>query len=444
MLTDAAVKRTEVREKAYKVADAGGLFLYIAPSGLKSWRMKFVLGGKEKLLTFGSYPTVKLSEARERRDEVRRQLREHVDPSGARKRAQEAREAAKAEASKQVTFEQSARTWWELNRGRWAPVHAADVITSLERDVFPELGGKALVAITSPAVLKVLRAVEDRGSIETARRLRQRISAVFAYAISEGVVALDPAAQVGKALKPLPKRGRQPALTDVDEARGVLVAAEASGASPITKFASRFLALTQSRPGMVRGVAWDEIEGVDWTDTRFGPDLPIWRVPAGRMKLVLDLKDEETFEHVIPLSWQAVDVLRAVRRLTGRNRLIFPGQRHSHRPLSENAIGYLYNRVGFHGRHVPHGWRSSFSTTMNGLAKRRGTFGDGDVIELMLAHVPENKVKAAYDRAGHMERRRELGQEWADMLMRGLARADDLIAGVRRRGAVHPLLQPTN
>lgn len=432
MLTDAAVKRAERRERPYKMADAGGLFLLVTPAGGKHWRMKFRMGGKEKLLTFGPYPDVKLAEARDKRDAARRSIREHVDPSGARRRAQEARDAVKAEEVRQLTFEQGARAWYELQRGRWAPVHANDVITSLERDVFPAIGGKALAALDAPAILKVLRKVEDRGSVETAKRLRQRISSVFAFHISEGLVQIDPAAQVGKALKPLPRKTKQPAITDPGEAREVLIAAEASGASPITKLASRFLALTQSRPGMVRGVAWTEIEGVDWTDERYGPDLPLWRVPAARMKLVLDLKDEQDFEHLIPLSWQAVDALRAVHRLTGRNRLVFPGQRHSHQPLSENAIGYLYNRVGFHGRHVPHGWRAAFSTTINSLAKRRGTFGDQEVVELMLAHVPENKVKAAYDRAGHMERRRELSQEWADLLMAGMGEADELLEGGRR------------
>lgn len=432
MLTDKEVKNAAAREKPYKMADAGGLYLYVATTGLKSWRMKFRLHGKEKLLTFGPYPEVKLSEARDRRDEARRKIRNHEDPSGARKRAQEAKEQEKAEEAKLITFEQAARTWFDLQKGRWAPVHADDVITSLQRDVFPAIGNKPLIVIDAPAVLKVLRAVEERGSIETAKRLRQRISSVYAYAISEGIVAFDPAAAVGKALKPLPKKGKQPAITDPDAARQVLVAAEASGASPVTKLASRFLALTQSRPGMVRGAEWSEFDGIDWEDTAFGPFLPVWTIPAQRMKLLLDLKDEEHFEHQVPLCWQAVEVLRAVRRLTGRGRLVFPGQRHSHRPISENAIGYLYNRVGFFGRHVPHGWRSSFSTTMNALAVKRKRLGDPPVIELMLAHVPENRVKAAYDRAGHMERRRELSQEWADLLMKSMPAADALLEGQRR------------
>ena len=434
MLTDKEVRNAEPRDKPYKVSDSGGLYLYVAPTGMKSWRMKFRLHGKEKLLTFGPYPDVKLSEARDRRDAARRQIREHVDPSGARKRAQEAKEQEKAEHAKLVTFEQAARDWHALQLPRWVPVHANDVIASLERDVFPMLGGKPLSVIDAPAVLKCLRAVEDRGSIETAKRLRQRISGVYAYAISEGIVSSDPAAVVGKALKPLPKKGKQPAITDPDEARQVLIAAEASGASPVTKLASRLLALTQSRPGMIRGAEWTEFSGIDWEGESYGPFLPMWTIPAQRMKLVLDLKEEQEFEHQVPLCWQAVEVLRAVRRLTGRTKLVFPGQRHSHRPLSENAIGYLYNRVGFFGRHVPHGWRSSFSTTMNARAVKLKQSDDAAIIELMLAHVPENKVKAAYDRAGHMERRRELGQIWADLLMKGMCPADDLLEGPRRNG----------
>jgi integrase len=432
MLTDAGVKKAEARGKPYKIADAGGLYLHVTDKGAKFWRMKFRFGGKEKLLTFGPYPDVKLSQARERRDEARRMIRDNVDPSGAKKRAQEEQALVQAEMAKMMTFEDAAREWHALQRGRWAPVHAEDVIISLERDVFPALGGRPLAMIDEPAVLAVLRKVEERGSIETARRLRQRISAVYRMKMSEGVVSKDPAAVVVDALKPMPKKNKQPSLTDPEEAREVLIAAEDSGASPITKLASRFLALTQARPGMVRGVEWTEIEDVDWDDRLYGPFRPLWRVPAARMKLVMDLKEEEEFEHQIPLCWQAVDVLRAARRLTGRNRLVFPGQRHAHRPLSENAIGYLYNRVGYHGRHVPHGWRATFSTTMKARARKAGKVTDLETIELMLAHVPPNKVAAAYDRHEHMERRRELGQEFADLLMAGMSPAATLLEGSRR------------
>lgn len=427
MLTDAQVRKAAPREKPYKLADAGGLYLYVAPTGLRSWRMKFRFQGVEKLLTFGPYPDVPLSEARQRRDDARRQIRDHVDPSGARARSKAAKDAARIERASKQSFEMVARTWHALQAPRWAPVHAEDVITSMARDVFPDLGQMTLDEIDAPTVLAALRKVEARGSIETARRLRQRISAVFSYAISEGIASNDPAAIVSKALKPLPKKGKQPALTDLRDLRDVLIAAEASGASPVTKLASRLLALTAVRPAVVRGVSWEEFEGIDWSGDAIGPGLPIWRVPAARMKLILDRKDEESFEHVVPLPWQAVELLREVRRLTGRGTLVFPGQRHAHRPLSENAIGYLYNRVGYHGRHVPHGWRAAFSTIMNERHRP-----DRAIIDLMLAHVPSNKVEAAYNRAQHMVRRRELAQEWANLLMDGMAPAFSLLAGPRR------------
>ncbi|WP_336974125.1 tyrosine-type recombinase/integrase [Sphingobium aromaticiconvertens] len=414
------------------MADSGGLYLHVAKTGLRTWRMKFRFDKKEKLLTFGPYPDVSLSDARDMRDDARRKIRNHEDPSGARQRALAAKEDERIAQASELSFEAVGRIWHEQQAPRWAPVHAADVITSLERDVFPDIGAKALRAIDAPAVLATLRKVEARGSIETAKRLRQRISAIYSYAISEGIVSTDPAAVVGNALKPLPKKRKQPSITDPEQAREVLRAAEASGASPVTKFASRLLALTAVRPAVVRGVTWDEFEGIDWSGDLIGPQRPLWRIPAGRMKLILDKKDEEEFEHLVPLPWQAVDLLREVRRLTGRASLVFPGQRHTHKPLSENAIGYLYNRVGYHGRHVPHGWRAAFSTTMNARAVRQKRYEDKAVIELMLAHEPTNKVAAAYDRAGHMERRRELAQEWADMLMKGLAPARDLLDGPRR------------
>jgi integrase len=236
-----------------------------------------------------------------------------------------------------------------------------------------------------------------------------------------------------RALKPAPKATRQPALTDIEALRTLLRAAEESGASPVTKVASRLLALTAVRPGVVRGAAWSEIEGIDWTcEQPEEAEAGLWRVPPARMKLVLERKDEETFEHLVPLSRQAIEAIGAIRPLTKRLPILFPSNRHLHRPLSENAIGYLYNRCGYHGRHVPHGWRAAFSTIMNERAERAGRPGDRAVIDLMLGHIPGNRIEGAYNRAAYMERRREIVQEWADLLTDALSPAADLLKSARR------------
>ena len=260
-------------------------------------------------------------------------------------------------------------------------------------------------------MLAVLRAIEARPAIETARRVRQRMSAVFVYGIASGVCPMDPAAIVQGAMAPLIK-GRQPAIVDLGEARDVLRRAEAVPAHPVTKLALRMIALTAVRPGEIRGAAWHEFEQLDGSE-------PLWRIPATRMKMKQ--------EHLVPLSQQAVAVIMAARSLTGRGPLVFPNARHAHRPMSENAIGYLLNRAGYHSRHVPHGWRATFSTIMNESYR-----DDRHVIDLMLAHAPKDKTEAAYNRASHMPRRRELVQEWADMLLKDAPDAALLVHGPRR------------
>ena len=295
--------------------------------------------------------------------------------------------------------------------GSWTERHAYDVLTSLERDVFPQLGALPITELGPPAVLAVLRAIEARPAIETARRVRQRMSAVFVYGIASGICQTDPAAIVQGAMAPLIK-GRQPAIVDLDEAREVLRRAEAEPAHPVTKLALRLLALTAVRPGEIRGAAWREFEQLDG-------DQPLWRIPAARMKMKL--------EHLVPLSRQAVAVITAVRSLTGRGPLVFPNARHAHRPMSENAIGYLLNRAGYHSRHVPHGWRATFSTIMNEQYQH-----DRQVIDLMLAHAPKDKTESAYNRAAHMPRRRELAQAWADLLLNDAPDASALVYGARR------------
>jgi integrase len=412
MLTDAAIKAAKPAPKPYKLTDQAGLYLQVTSAGSKLWRMRYEFHRKEKLLSFGPYPYVSLAEARGRRDAAKRLLREGRDPSLEKKLERTRTRAALANG-----FESVARDWFGRMTPTWTERHAADVLTSLERDVFPQLGAMPISEISPPAVLAVLRMIEARPAIESARRVRQRMSAVFVYGIASGICQTDPAAIVQGAMAPLIK-GRQPAIVDLDEAREVLRRAEGVPAHPVTKLALRLLALTAVRPGEIRGAAWSEFEQLDGGEA-------LWRIPAPRMKMKQ--------EHVVPLSRQAVAVIAAVRLLTGRGPLVFPNARHAHRPMSENAIGYLLNRAGYHSRHVPHGWRATFSTIMN-----ERYFGDRLVIDLMLAHAPRDKVEAAYNRAAHMPRRRELAQAWADLLLQQMPPAATLIDGRRRESVARP------
>ena len=413
MLTDAQIRKTKPAEKAFKLPDGGGLHILITPAGGKLWRYRYEVPhpetGKrvERLLSIGPYPDVSLAEAREARTKARTALREGRDPSILKKQN---RLLTKAEAA--MTFEAIAREWHELQKSTWTETHGNDILRSLERDIFPSLGSMPIRDITVPLVLAALRNVEGRKTnpIETARRIRQRMSAVFCFAIASGRADADPANIVRGAMSPLVK-GRQPAITDLDEVRKVLRAGESVPAHPVTKIALRVLALTSIRPGELRNARWEEFPDLDAAE-------PQWIIPAERMKMKV--------EHVVPLSTQTVEALKALKRMTGRGPVVFPMIRNAHKPISENTIGYLLNRAGYHQRHVPHGWRAAFSTIMNDRFPH-----DQAIIDLMLAHQPTNKVERAYNRAEHQQRRRELAQIWADLLMVDQAPLSEIFSGVR-------------
>lgn len=412
MLTNAAVKAAGARARAYKLADTGGLHLHIASTGRRTFRWRFRFDGREQLLTIGAFPAISLADARIQRDQAREQLRRGVNP------------CAPVPAELEVmTFEAAARAWYRHSLPRWSATHAADVIASLERDVFSPIGAIALGSINPPDVLKVLRLVEQRGSIETARRLRQRISAAFKFAISEGWATANPAADVGGALAAVPAIVAQPALTDLDEVRQLLDAVGALDANASAKLASRFLALTAVRFAAVRGARWNEFEDIDG-------DAPLWRVPAERLKLRRALKAIARNDHYVPLSPAAVDVLRAARAIAEENGhdtrsgLVFVG-RSGFSPLGERAISDLYARTRFAGQHVPHGWRAAFSTILNEQYPEERA-----AIDLALGHAPKrdedgkaDKVEGAYNRARHLARRRRLLDRWAELLA-GPARGD--------------------
>lgn len=398
MLTNAVVKAARPRPHAYKLADTGGLFVYIAPTGLKSWRYRYRRQGRERLLVLGRYPELELGGAREKRDAVRARIDRGEDP-------------ANAAGDKLTHFESIARAWHALQVDRWTPRHALDVMISLERDAFPAIGATAITAIDAPVLLKLLRDVEARGSIETARRLRQRISAVFVFAMSQGIVATNPAAIVGGALQSAAEPREQAALLDIAAARQLIADVEQLDAPQILKLASRFLALTAVRRAALLGMTWDEVEGVDWAT---GAVIePIWRVPAARMKLRSAKKAFAKYDHVVPLAAAAVDALRAARAISGQAGLVFsrPGEK---LPLRGGALRDLYVAAGYEGRHVPHGWRATFSTIMNeAMPDARAA------IDQALAHSPKDKVEAAYNRSTQLGRRREIYDAWAKLLFPG-------------------------
>ncbi|QJU60330.1 integrase arm-type DNA-binding domain-containing protein [Sphingomonas sp. AP4-R1] len=408
MLTDARVRTAKPRPKVYKLSDANRLVLMVTPSGGKLWRWNYEYDGKNKTMALGAYPLVSLADAREKRDAAYVMLCEGHDPNVVKRLKVE----ANIEASRQ-TFERVAREWHGNAKAQWATIHASDIIRSLERDVFATIGALPIAQLTPPLILGVLREIEARGAIETAKRVRQRISAVFVYAIAQGIASSDPAEKLGAVLKPL-RKGRQPAITDIGPLRTMIRLAEADNARPITRLGLRMLALTAVRPSELRGAHWAEFEDLDGK-------LPLWRIPSARMKGDLERKHEVGGDHLVPLTPQAVSVLRAIWPLTGEGPLVFPSNRHAHRPMSENAIGYLLHRAGYHGHHVPHGFRAAFSTIMNEWTERHGDPHDRKVIDLMLAHVPKDKVEGAYNRAAYMPRRRELAAIWADMLSDGLS-----------------------
>lgn len=407
-MTDRKILAAKARPKPFKLSDGNRLYLLVTPSGGKLWRWNYTYDGKQKSMALGPYPVISLADARAKRDQAYATLIEGCDPAVERK----LKINANREAGHQ-TFERVARQWHDNAKSQWARRHANDILRSLERDIFPQIGGIPIAQLTPPIVVAALREIEARGSIETAKRVRQRISAVFCYAIAEGMAEFDPAEKLGAVLKPRGPRGRQPAITDLVALRKMILTAEQDYARPVTRLALRLLALTAVRPSEVHGACWYEFEDLNGRE-------PLWRIPAVRMKGSQDRKAEIDGDHLVPLTQHAVAVLKALWPLSGGGLLVFPGARNPGKPMSGNAIGYLLNRAGYHGHHVPHGFRAAFSTIMNEWAEREGKESDRAIIDLMLAHVPKGKVEGAYNRAAYMPRRRELAAIWSTMLSEGL------------------------
>ncbi|MDK2758785.1 MAG: integrase arm-type DNA-binding domain-containing protein [Blastomonas fulva] len=397
MLTNAAAKAAQPLSRAHKLYDSGGLFLLVTPAGTKSWRLKYRRAGREQLKTLGRFPDVNLAQARTLRDQAKQDLARGVD-----------------QLEQLRSFADIARAWHAHNLARWSPVHADDVIAGLERDVFPAIGAMPIGDIRPSELLQLIRRVEARGCRATASRLRQRLSAVFGFAIAQDLVAADPAAQLGRAMTGTGLVQPHPALIDIAECRALLHACEFARANLHVRLASRFLALTAVRLDAVRGMRWGEIE---WSCMDTG--RPAWRVPPARMKLARAKKGEARFAHLVPLSAPALAVLVAAAEIQGQRdgmsidpeHLVFAA-RGGAAPIGRGSIGALIARAGYQGRHVPHGWRSSFSTILNddlGPDFRAA-------IDRALAHSPKDKVEAAYNRSGMIDQRTAIFNRWGELL----------------------------
>lgn len=397
MLTDTKARTTRPREKPYKLADGGGMYLEVMPTGARYWRLKYRFAGKEKRLALGVYPEVSVADARTKREDARRLLAAGVDPGEAKREQKQQAKVAAAD-----SFEAMAREWHAQHRERWGVDHAARVMESLEADAFPLMGARPVSAIDAQEVLAVVRRIEHRNALDTARRLLQRVSSVLRYAVQSGRAKANPAADLRGTLKTRKVKHR-PAISREDLPE-LLRKLDGYEGDPITKLGLKLLMLTFVRTKELRFATWEE----------FDFDSKEWRIPAERMKM--------RAPHVVALSKQALDVLEQLRPFSSGQGLILPNRSDRTKPISENTMLYALYRLGYQGQATGHGFRATASTILNEMGFRP------DVIERQLAHVERNKVRAAYHRSEYVEDRRNLMQAWADVLT-AMAAGKKVVAG---------------
>lgn len=386
-LSDAKVRNAKPREKQYKLFDGDGLFLLVTPNGKKGWRFKYRFAGREKLLSFGTYPEVSLSDAREKRLAARKQVAADIDPSQVRRAQQQ------SAAQELDSFEVVAREWHQKFTPTWTEVHAHTTLRRLERDVFPWLGSLPIAQIKAPDVLKVLRRVETRGALETAHRIKTICGQVFRYAVATGRAERDPAADLKGALPPA-KKNHLAAITDPAKVADLLRAIDGYQGSFVVKCALQLAPLVFVRPGELRQAEWTEIDF----------DAAEWNIPAERMKM----KDA----HLVPLSTQSLAILRELHALTSRSRYLFPSARSNARPLSNNAVNAALRRMGYEKDEMTgHGFRAMARTILDEVLQFRP-----DYIEHQLAHAVRDPNGRAYNRTAHRDERKIMMQRWADYL----------------------------
>lgn len=387
-LSDTKVRNVKPQAKEVKLFDGGGLFLLVAPTGGKLWRFKYRFAAKEKKLTFGTYPEVSLADARQRREDARKLLANGVDP-GEVKKAQKAAQVAVTENS----FEVVAREWHTKFSGTWSACHAETTLGRLLLDVFPVIGARPIGEIKAPEILAMLRRIESRGALETAHRVRTICGQVFRYAVATGRAERDPAADLKGALPPY-KKSHLAAITDPKAVTPLLRAIDGYQGSFVVKCALQLAPLVFVRPGELRQAEWPEID----------IEAAEWNIPPERMKMKI--------AHLVPLSTQAINILRELKAITGNSRYLFPCHRSFARPMSNNAINAALRRMGFEKDEMTgHGFRAMARTILDEVLQVRP-----DYIEHQLAHAVKDPNGRAYNRTAHLVERKKMMQIWADYL----------------------------
>jgi integrase len=390
-LTDAWLRAAKPAHKVFRKADGGGLCIEIAVSGSKLWRLFYRYGGKQKILTLGSYPLIGLAKAREERDEAKKLLLKGVDPMEARKAKTVAAESS---------FETIARQWHEWKAKGLSPRYAQQIMDRLEADVFPEIGAREIDQIDPPDVLAMLRKIEDRGALEMAKRVKEHCSQIFRFAIVQpnAKAKRDPCADLRGALRPSPpvKHHRVVRFSELPQLLRDVDAYHHIG-EETTRIGLQLAVLTIVRTSELIEGEWSQIEVLD-------SDQPSWVIPDKQMKI------QGRDGHIVPLSWQAVTCLKELREISGRGKLMFPGEKDGQH-ISNNTLLFALYRMGYRSRQTTHGFRRIASTLLN-----ESKFFRSDVIEKQLAHEEKNKVRRAYNAAEYMDERRPMMQWWADYL----------------------------
>ncbi len=393
-LTDTALRNAKPSEKTAKLFDERGLYLEVSPAGGKWWRLKYRFGGKEKRLSLGVYPDVSLRDARDRRDTARKLLAGGIDPSENRK-AQKSTRADQAANS----FEVVATEWLARYSGTWAVSHRSRVFRLFERDIFPWLGGRPIADITAPEVLAAVRRIESRGALETAHRAVQNCGQVFRYAVATGRSTSDPTGAIRGALPPA-KGDHFAATTDPKQFAKILRAIDGYEGTPAVSCALRLAPLIFVRPGELRHAEWADID-LDGAE---------WRYTVNKTKTA----------HIVPLSRQALEILRELQPVTGRGRFVFPSARSNTRPMSDNAILAAMRRMGIDKSEMSgHGFRAAARTILDEVLGVRPDF-----IEHQLAHAVRDPNGRAYNRTAHLPERKRMMQQWADYLDKLKAKGD--------------------